>query len=246
MIVDIHNHILPGLDDGPKSMDEAILLVKNAAANGVTQIIATPHRNSTYSNDVTEIKEAVKNLNEEIALEDIPVEVFIGQEIHLTNFLDMDKMGELLTLAGSGKYILVELPDDHFPLFTYDVIFQLQLKGYIPIIPHPERNVILRRRKEMLYELVTKGVLVQITASSLIGKQGRTKKNYSIDLIKHNLVHFIASDAHECKHRPFLIETAYKFIDKKFSTNKRNYFIDNARHVLFGTEFKPLPPIGFK
>lgn len=246
MIIDIHNHILPCLDDGPKSMDEAILLAENGAANGVTHIIATPHRNVKYINNTTEIKVAVDNLNREIAFKKIPIKIFPGQETYISNFLDTEKMGELLTLADSGKYILVEMPDDHFPQFTYDVIFQLQLKGYIPIIPHPERNVILRRKKELLYELVTKGALVQITASSMLGKRGRAKKKYCIELIKHNLVHFIASDAHECKYRPFLIGNAYKYIRKKFSDNKENYFKENAKHVLFGTAFKPLPPIGFK
>ncbi|MFD1205222.1 tyrosine-protein phosphatase [Sporosarcina contaminans] len=246
MIVDIHSHVLPGLDDGAPSMEEAILLTENAAANGVTHIIATPHLNDKYRNHAKQIKEAVADLNKELFRKRIPVDIFPGQEVQFFSCLNALGDGHLLTLADGGKYLLIELPDDHFPEFTFELLFSLQIEGYIPIIPHPERNVVLRKEKQLLYELVTKGVLLQVTANSLFGANGRTAKKCSLELIKHNLVHFISSDAHHPIQRPFLLREGYQFIERKFSTNLRNYFIENAKHVLQGTDFQPLPPISFK
>ncbi|WP_391203029.1 tyrosine-protein phosphatase [Psychrobacillus sp. L4] len=247
MLVDIHNHILPGLDDGAQSMEEAILLATNGVANGVTHIIATPHHlNRKYTNSSTEVKEAVANLYRELSRKNIPLKILPGQEIHLTANILEELDNNLLTLANSGKYILIELPNNHIPTNTLEVFFQIQLKGYIPIIVHPERNAALRRNKQLLYEFVNKGALIQITASSLIGVNGRSIKKYTKVLIKHNLVHFIASDAHHYVKRPFLLKKAYQYVKKRFSESHVTYYCENAKHVLFGTEFLPLPPVGFK
>ncbi|QFF99875.1 hypothetical protein PB01_14155 [Psychrobacillus glaciei] len=247
MLVDIHNHILPGLDDGAQSMEEAILLAANAVANGVTHIIATPHHlNGKYMNSSIVVKEAVASIFRELSNKNIPVKILPGQEIHLTPNILEDLDNNLLTLANSGKYILIELPYNHIPAQTLESFYQIQLKGYIPIIAHPERNSELRRNKQLLYEFVNKGALIQITASSLIGANGRSLKMYTKKLIKHNLVHFISSDAHHYVKRPFLLKKAYQYVEKKFSESHVTYFSENAKHVLFGTEFLPLPPVGFK
>lgn len=247
MLVDIHNHILPGLDDGPKSIEEAVLLATNAVANGITHIIATPHHhNGKYINSPSIVKEAVNNLNKELSKKDIPVEIFSGQEVYFYNSILEDLEKDLLTLANSGKYLLIELPRNHFPVSTFETLYKIQLRGYTPIIVHPERNTVLRKDKQKLYDLVNKGSLVQITASTLIGVQGRNLKKYTIDLIKHNLVHFISSDAHHHVKRPFLLNDAYQYVRKKFSENQVTYFNENAKHVILGTDFQPMLPISFK
>lgn len=247
MIVDIHNHILPGLDDGAGSMEEAILLAANAVENGITHIVATPHHlDGKYMNSPTAVKAAVANLYNEFSKRKIALKIFPGQEVHLaTNILEeLEK--DPLTLANSGKYILIELPSKYIPVHTLDILYKIQLKGLIPIIVHPERNVVLRRNKNLLYEFVKKGALIQVTAASLIGMNGRELKRYSKVLIQHNLVHFISSDAHHYIKRPFLLKKAYAYIQKKFSTAQVTYFQENAKQVIFGTEFQPLSPIGFK
>jgi protein-tyrosine phosphatase len=246
VLVDIHNHILPGLDDGAQSMEEAILLAADAVANGVTHIIATPHHlNRNYMNSSLEVKEAAATLYRELSRKNIPVKILPGQEIHLTANILEELDNNLLTLANSGKYILIELPNNHIPSYTLEFFYQIQLKGYIPIIAHPERNSVLRRNKQLLYEFVCKGALIQITASSLIGVNGRSLKKYTNLLIKHNLVHFISSDAHHYLKRPFLLNKANNYIKKNFSLDLVTYYIENAKHVIFGTEFLPLPPIKF-
>lgn len=246
MIVDLHNHVLPGLDDGARSIEEAILLAENATLNGITHIIATPHLNDKYRNHAQQIKQAVADFNKELMRNQIPVVIFPGQEVQFFSCMNAMRDGDVIALADSGKYLLIELPDDHFPEFTFDLLFSLQLEGYMPIIPHPERNVVLQKEKQLLYELVAKGILFQITANSLFGANGRAAKKCSLEMIKHNLVHFISSDAHHPIRRPFLLKEGYQYIRRKFSNDLQNYFIENAKHVLLGTNFQPLPPIRFK
>lgn len=247
LLVDIHNHILPGLDDGPESLEEALLLAENAVANGITHIIATPHhRNRKYNNPALAVKLAAKSLNEELLKQSIPLHILCGQETYFYNEILQDLEGNLLTLGESGKYLLLELPTNYFPAFIFDILLELQFSGYIPIIVHPERCEFLKRDKQLCYELVRRGALFQVNASTIVGENGLTMQRFAKHLIKHNLVHFIASDAHHYKNRPFLIKSAYKYIQKKFSSHYVTYFMDNANHVLEGSVLQPIPPISFK
>ena len=141
-------------------MEEAILLARNAVMNGITQVIATPHHNVKHRNESFNVKEAVFNLNRELSLKSIPLNIFPGQEISYYNSMVGDIEDGLLTLANSGKYILIELPHNHFPLSTFEILLNIQLNGYIPIIAHPERNSVIRRDKQLLYEIVSKGALL--------------------------------------------------------------------------------------
>ncbi|WP_053588462.1 tyrosine-protein phosphatase [Bacillus sp. FJAT-22090] len=245
MLVDIHNHILPGLDDGPRTMEEAILLARNAVANGVTHIIATPHHNHKYSNNSLKIKEAVLNFNNEISQREIPIKILPGQETYFYTSIVDELKDVILPLANSNKYILIELPSNHLPAFLTEILLQIQLKGYKPIIAHPERNSVLRKEKNLLFELVNNGALMQINASSLIGMNGYKLKKYTKDLVNHNLVHFISSDAHNTTSRPFLLKEAYQYVGKKFSKQLMNYFNDNAKYVLLGKDFQPWKPISY-
>ncbi|SDO01080.1 protein-tyrosine phosphatase [Psychrobacillus sp. OK028] len=247
MLVDIHNHILPGLDDGPKSIEEALLLAKSAVSNGITHVIATPHHlDAKYRNSSLEVREAVAGLYREFSKRNIHLKILPGQEIHLAaNILD-ELETDLLTLANSGKYLLIELPNAYIPSQTLEVIYIIQLKGYIPIIVHPERNKILRKNKQLLYEYVCKGALIQVTASSLLGLNGRSLRKYTRELIKHNLVHFISSDAHHYLKRPFLLKKAFEYVKKEFSESYVTYFCENASHIVYGTDIQPLSPISFK
>lgn len=247
MLVDIHNHILPGLDDGPESLEEALLLAENAVANGITHVIATPHhRNVKYINSPISVKEAVNWLNDELLKRSIPLHILCGQEVYFHNEMLQNMEDNLLTLGESGKYLLLELPTNYLPTFIFDILLELQFSGYIPIIVHPERCRFLRKDKQQAYELVKRGVLFQVTAATVVGVNGWSMQKFAKDLIKHNLVHFIASDAHHYKDRPFLIKDAYKYIQKKFSPQYVTYFLDNAKHVLEGSLLQPIPPISFK
>ena len=244
IVVDIHNHILPGVDDGPQTEDEAIELAKNAAANGITHIIATPHhRNGVYNNKALNIQYLVRNLNEQLTSQGIPITIVEGMEIRLHEDLLSELTDSLVSLAGSKKYLLIELPKNHIPHFTATIFFEMQLRGYIPIIAHPERNTVIRNDPSQLFDLVNQGALAQVNASSIIGAKGRALRKFTLKLCKNHLVHFIASDAHHLTKRPFLLPSAYAYLERKLSPDYVDYVKQNAQHILNGTEFHILPPI---
>ena len=243
MLVDLHNHVLPGLDDGPTSELEAMLLIQNAVKNGVTHIVATPHhRNGQFNQDAKEIKNSIHILNSLLLEREIPITILSGMEVRLHGEF-MDKLEtEILTLADSRKYILIEFPTQHIPKFTESIFYELQLKGFIPIIAHAEKNTEIRRHPKKLLDLVNKGALVQVTASSVCGANGKELKKFALRLCQHQMVHFIASDAHDVKKRPFLIQQAYLVIQRKLGNEMVKYYQRNANHVVDGVEFVTFPP----
>lgn len=250
MIVDIHNHILYGLDDGPQNKEETILLAKQAVAAGINHVIATPHhkhvhKNHFYENDYRQILKRVEEVNELLKEHNIPLTVYPGIEFHLHEQIKNDiehSLDHFLTLNNTGKYLLMELPCSFYPIHTEEVLFELQKKGFVPILAHPERNKVLRRNPAKIFDMVKRGILVQVTAASIIGLHGRRLKNFSLHLLEHKLVHFIASDAHHYSRRKFELISAYKWIEKNFSANYQKYFEVNAAHVLKGTEIEILKP----
>src|SRR5699024_4464081 len=143
-----------------------------------------------------------------IAAHDIPLTVLYGQEVRIYGELlaDIDA-GKIQTLHNT-RYLLVELPFENVPLYTEKLIYDLQMKGIIPIIAHPERNAELRAKPGKMYDLVLKGALTQVTAGSLLGHFGKEAEAFSHDLIEHNLTHFVASDAHDIDKRPFTLKEA--------------------------------------
>ena len=243
MLVDIHNHILPGFDDGPKSEIESIQLIGNSVNNGVTHIITTPHhRDGVFNQDVGEIKNSIEIMNSLLTEREIPVTILPGMEVHLHGELIEEIESSTLTLADSHKYVLIEFPTHYIPHFTDSIFYELQLKGYIPVIAHAEMNIELRRHPKILFDLVHKGALVQVTAGSVTGANGRDLQRFVLKLCKHHIVHFIASDAHNVFKRPFLIQEAYRVILQKFGKDMVCYFQQNAIHVVEGLEFQTNPP----
>ncbi|WP_010678072.1 tyrosine-protein phosphatase [Bacillus timonensis] len=241
MTVDIHNHILPGLDDGPKNWDEMLLLAKQAAATGISHVIATPHhkhqhKEHFYENDPFTIKKLVKEANIHLKNKDIPLTILPGIEFHLHNQIQSDikkRLKDFLTLNDTGKYMLIEPPCHHLPDHTDMTLKLLQKVGFVPIIAHPERNRVLRKNPSIIYKWVKSGILIQVTAGSINGTYGKRLKNFSLHLLDHELVHFIASDAHHIR-RPFELISSYEFIDKKYSTEYRSYLENNASKTLSG------------
>ncbi|MCA1031096.1 tyrosine protein phosphatase [Bacillus timonensis] len=239
MKVDIHSHLLFDLDDGAATPYDTITLAKKAVELGITHVIATPHhKNGMYSNPPDTIRKRVFEVNKLLQNMNIPLKVFPGMEIKLYGDLvtDLEKENELLTLNNTKKYVLIELPQSHIPHYTEEIFFHLQLKGYIPILSHVERNKVFQKDPERLYNLVQKGALTQVTAGSIIGTFGYKVQKFTLALVRHQLVHFIASDAHN-ENRSFQLPLAYQFIETNFSSKLSNYFIKNSIHVLYGVEF---------
>ncbi|SDB81127.1 protein-tyrosine phosphatase [Pelagirhabdus alkalitolerans] len=235
-MIDTHCHILPGLDDGAKHIEESVAMAKEAINQGIHTIVATPHhKNGRYDNPKEKVLSAVENLNRQLQDRNLPLTILPGQEIRLYGELVNDiEHNDLLTMNQSGRYLFVELPTNHIPRFTKQLLFDIQLHDLVPVIVHPERNTEFLEHPNRLYEFVRQGVLTQITASSLVGKFGKKMKKFSHELIESNLTHFIASDAHGVTSRGFMMTEATKEIEKTYGVSTLYMFTENARLLVEG------------
>ncbi|MCF7623653.1 MULTISPECIES: tyrosine-protein phosphatase [Bacillaceae] len=247
-MIDLHCHILPGVDDGSPDMQESIVMAKSAVEAGITHIFATPHHlNERYVNVKDDIIDCVFELNECLQQENIPLSVHPGQElrIHRELFVSLEK-GEVLTLDNTDKYLLLELPSGHVPSYTQELIYELLLKGITPIIVHPERNKELIENHNLLFKLVQEGALTQLTSDSIIGHFGKHVKSFSKKIIEHNLAHFIATDAHNVGSRGFSLQQAYESITKTFGIESTFYFKENAEQLIQEQGPSIVKPVPFK
>jgi protein-tyrosine phosphatase len=242
-MIDLHCHILPNIDDGPQSLADSVEMAKQAEQEGIRVILATPHhRNEKYENHGQTIFRKVEEFNRVLKKENINLIVLPGQETRIFGeWVEGLGTGEILPL-NQGKYVLVEFPSGHVPRYASQLLFDIQLKGYVPVIVHPERNQEIVENPEVLYQLVKRGALTQVTAASVIGHFGKTIKKFTLQLIEANLVHFIASDAHNTTSRGFKLVEAYGTIEKAFGSEVVHMFRTNAELVLEGSSvYKEVP-----
>jgi protein-tyrosine phosphatase len=242
-MVDIHSHILPGVDDGARDLSESIEMAKVAVQQGIHTIVATPHHlNNRYENGKQSILAKVEELNRVLLEEKIDLKVLPGQEVRIHGELvEGYNVGEILPV-NHMQYVLVEFSSSHVPRYTETLFYDLQNKGLIPVIVHPERNQEIIENSEILYNLVQKGALSQVTASSVCGDFGKKIKNFSHQLIEANLTHFIASDAHDTFSRPFKMREAFDLIETKYGTDMVYLFEENAELLVEGSHvYKEVP-----
>jgi protein-tyrosine phosphatase len=234
-MIDLHCHILPNVDDGAKDLAESVEMAKQAIRQGIKTIIATPHhRNEKYENHGQTIFRQVEEFNRVLESENLDLKVLPGQETRIFGEIVGGLVsGEILPL-NQGKYVFVELPSGHVPRYTGQLLFDIQLKGFVPVIVHPERNQEIVENPEVLYQLVKKGALTQVTASSVSGHFGKSIKKFSLQLIEANLTHFVASDAHNTSSRGFKMVEAYNVIAKNFGIEAVYMFRENAELVVQG------------
>ncbi|SEN29754.1 protein-tyrosine phosphatase [Terribacillus saccharophilus] len=217
-MIDIHCHILPGIDDGPRTLEESLEMARAAVEEGISTIVATPHhRNNQFDNYYDDILVEVYNLNEAIKEADIPLTILPGQETRIYGEIAEGlKEKEILPINQHTPYILVELPTVTFPKFTKQLLYDLQVQGYKPVIVHPERNKAILEDPNLLYEVVKGGTLTQVTAASILGKFGKKIQQLSFKLIEANLCQFIASDAHNIRNRTFVLRETYNFLESEY------------------------------
>lgn len=203
-MIDIHSHILPGIDDGSPDMETSIRMAEIAASEGIKEMVATPHFIPKDKEiDKVQVMKKVDELNRFIRQNtDIDITVYPGEEVFLSPEIpDLFSQGKLVTLFDGGKYLLVELPMMSIPPYTKDIIYSLNLKGVKTIIAHPERNREVDRDIEKLKELVDLGALVQVNSLSFYGVFGKDAKNTAWKIIENGLAQFIATDCHTARAR---------------------------------------------
>ena len=196
-MIDLHTHILPGVDDGSASLEQSVEMARAAIADGIDVVAATPHVRDDYPTSARRMGALVLEVREALATAGVPLEVRTGGEIALDRLPLLDE-GELrrFGLGGNGAYLLLEFPYYGWPLELGDQIFGLRTRGFTPVLGHPERNPEVQAAPERLRRLVEQGALVQVTAASIDGRLGRQSRSAAFDLIERGLVHLLASDAH--------------------------------------------------
>ncbi|MDW7771748.1 MAG: CpsB/CapC family capsule biosynthesis tyrosine phosphatase [Desulfobulbaceae bacterium] len=208
-MIDIHCHILPGLDDGPGNIDVSLAMAAAAAQDGIRAIIATPHTDGIRVNSIS-VEKGVRRLNEELRREKINIQIYSGYEI--PSYL-IPSLGQTHRLAGSN-HILLEFPHTHLPADALITVSAAITRGLYPIIAHPERNPDILAEPELLMDLVAAGALVQLTAVSICGDLGSDIRQCSHYLLQKNLVHFIATDSHSPSFREPVLSRARNIAEK--------------------------------
>ncbi|GAX89380.1 tyrosine-protein phosphatase [Effusibacillus lacus] len=243
-MIDIHCHVLPGVDDGAATLEESLAMVRMAAEEGITDIVATPHtEDGVYSNSAFEVINSVKILQQAVDIHNIPVRIHPGSEVHVhINLLENICFSRVLTLKNMGRYILLELPVQTIPPFTEDLIHDLRANGLTPIIAHPERNALLREQPVRLAQLIRLGAIAQITAGSLTGAIGKRIRQSAEYMVRNWLVQLVASDAHSTHRRPPGLTGAYQVISRLVPKEGVSLFQSNASAVLRGETCTVLTP----
>jgi len=209
-MVDIHCHLLPGLDDGPETMEESVKMAEMALADGITHIAATPHANEVYAYD----DERNLRLREELAKKlDARLHLGAGCDFHLTyENLEAAWASPTRFTINQKSYLLLEFADFALPPFLDQALARLQQAGLKLIVTHPERNPLLRSSPERLHGWIAAGCTVQITGMSLSGGFGQAAERAALRFLDANWVHFVSSDAHNLRRRPPRLRQAYDFV----------------------------------
>ncbi|MGA9874545.1 MAG: CpsB/CapC family capsule biosynthesis tyrosine phosphatase [Solirubrobacteraceae bacterium] len=201
-MIDLHTHVLPGIDDGPETIEDSVALVRAAEATGTHTMVATPHVSWHYPNDAATITRLTGELNRRLNQEKIAVEIRAGAEIAVTR-TDEIAPDELKHLClGDGPWVLLEPPFTTVATGLEGVVMTLQRAGHRVVLAHPERCPALQREPQMVESLVRHGVLTSLTAGSLVGRFGNQVRRFARQLVEQGLVHNVASDTHDPTKRP--------------------------------------------
>lgn len=237
-MIDLHSHILPGIDDGAKTIEESLAMARIAVANGTTVIAATPHViEGRWLPEWNTIVSLCKELGTELKRENIALTIIPGAEVALNmDILDLIK-GPGPYCLNSGKYILVELPATHIPQYTDEFFFTLQARGINPILAHPERHPEISRNPDLIVNWVNKGVLMQMNGPSLVGKMGERAMKTAEVLLNSNLIHFVGSDTHSPRSRtPRLTDAEEKAITLVGKEIAQQIFYTNPLKIINSEE----------
>lgn len=241
-MVDVHCHILPGLDDGPEDIETSLAMAESAIADGITHVVATPHSSSAYSFDYPRVRELREQL-----------QTILGDRLILATGCDFHLNPENLNALGEDAprfcinqrdYLLVEFNEFSIPPAMDQTLHEIQLLGLRPVITHPERNCILRLQTDRLAKWVRLGCFIQVTAGSLTGVFGPGAQKDAWRWLGGGLVHFVASDAHNTRGRPLKLQAAFDLVCKHFGEDKAcALFVENPMAAFEGRNLPHVPQL---
>lgn len=247
-MIDIHCHILPNVDDGSESLEESIAMAKIAESEGITKIVNTSHCHFDFKyKKGNELKLELEKFNQVLKEENINIEVLLGNELYYTSDL-IERFNELDFFSmNNSKYILMEFSPINFPKNIEDVIYEIKIRGYIPIIAHAERYKQVQEDVNIMLDCIKEGALIQVNASSILGKNGENVEDTSKKLLDNNMVHFVATDAHSSNRRRPLIKDSYNYILKNYGKEvSEKLFIENPTAVIENRDISILNPTKYE
>jgi len=229
-LIDVHTHVLWGLDDGAKTRDDSLAMLRMAADSGTTGMVASPHANLQFKYDAALVDDRIADLT--AATGGVPT-LYRGCDFHLSleNIQDALRAPSKYTIH-RGPYLLVEFADIFIPPTTDDVFRQFLDRGVIPVLTHPERNPILQDHLARVGQWVEMGCLAQVTAQSLTDRFGKAAQRAAWQLLRDNLVHVIASDAHDTVHRPPRLDSARAILTREFGPHTAALLLDRNPEAL--------------
>jgi len=236
-VIDVHCHILPGVDDGARTIEDSVAMARMAAEAGTTKIVATPHMNHPQFHVPGPVaKQKLAEVRAAIAAAQIPVDVVLAGELHWSAEIGRQlASGEVLPYCEGHKYILFELPMSHVPHATREVMWQLQLSGVFPVLAHPERNMDFERNPDLVHQFRDAGVPCQITAMSLTGDFGRRARKISERWLSEGAIDLVASDGHSARSRPPTLADAARIVRKQAGATVEDWLTNEVpRRILAG------------
>jgi protein-tyrosine phosphatase len=245
-VIDLHTHILPGVDDGVKTEDDAVAFAKVAVADGIRTLVATPHcKEGFFFIDRPAVLEATERLRRRLAQEAVELTLLPGAEVHLTHDLPARvKDGRAPTLADNGRTLLLELSMSQYPVDLENLVFQLKLAGIVTLFAHPERIRYFQDDVRRYAAVIRLGAFGQITTGSVLGQFGEDTEEFSEEIVRKGLVHVLASDSHNLRGRPPVISPALAQVSEWVGEARARAMVEAApRALLEGKEpeMEPLP-----
>lgn len=242
---DIHSHILHAIDDGPRTIGESLATLANLANEGFTDVVATPHFNDQYPHvPISEVEARVHELQVAAHRGGIEIHLWAGHEVQLDGEVETALREGIVGTINRGPYFLLELPSYDLPIYLPTFIGRMRSLGYVPVIAHVERYAPIQRNPDAIVPLIELGALTQITASSLCGHFGSKARMAAETLVKRNLAHVIASDAHALSDRPSRFQEGVRVAEALAGSEcVRHMVVDTPRAIIRG-EFIRVPVVG--
>lgn len=246
-MLDMHSHILPGLDDGAPDMETALEMARMAVAAGIKTVVATPHyMKGTVENSADVVRRSTAEFQQALDSEGIALKIMPGAEV----YLDLEtpgllKKGELMTVNDKGKYLLVEMPMGEIPRYTEEVLFELNVQGVTPVIAHPERNLAVISKPELIVEFVEKGCLLQVNTGSIMGYYGRKVRKTAQLLVRKGLIHVVGSDMHSPGECCRTMKRALQSIEE-LKHGKLEEILENSIAIVNGEEVRVRQPANIR
>lgn len=244
-MIDLHSHVLFGLDDGPPDLDGSVALARLAGADGTRTILATPHVREDYPFAIEQIAERTRMVNERLRADGVAVEVVEGGEVAISQLSQLDDQTLTTVCLGNTRSMLVESPYQQATDLLEDTLFGLQLRGFAPVLAHPERSPSFMGDPDRLERLVERGILCSVTAASMAGRFGSTVQRFTRVLFERGLVHDVASDAHDLRRRAPGLTAGFRILDRDVPglLGQIDWFTSAAPAAILAGERLPEKPV---